>query len=326
MGLFQKIIQGFKSDPIQFISSFPKGIKVLKHEFWASIRKVQTRRVILKEKERLLEWNPEVEKCIKYIEKTPDKINVFNDNFVEKYDNFKCEIIYDDNCSMFYVKHEGKKLYYPNNYKRKTEVFNTYTSVYMEQDMLSPHRYLCEADDLAGNIIFDCGSAEASFSLGIIEQVKHIYLFEADPVWIPALKKTFEPWHDKITIINKFVNDRSEAPKIISLYNYIRELEQKNKLDLKNDKIFIKMDIEGAEENVLSDIRDILKEAENMKLAVCVYHTQRAENLIVNTLPPEYEAVPNPGFILWLYQKKKLDFPYFRRGVLRIEKCKMPKE
>jgi hypothetical protein len=72
------------------------------------------------------------------------------------------------------------------------------------------------------------------------EQAKKIYLFECNPEWLQALQKTFEPWKDKIAIINKYVSDISDGINIT--------------LDdcFENETInFVKADIEGYELKLL---------------------------------------------------------------------------
>jgi len=43
--------------------------------------------------------------------------------------------------------------------------------------------------------------------LNAIEKVSKIILFETNVNWVEALNATFEPWKDKVTIVNKFVGN-----------------------------------------------------------------------------------------------------------------------
>ena len=43
-------------------------------------------------------------------------------------------------------------------------------------------------------------------SLEIIEEAKHVYLFEQDEQWLEAIRATFEPWQAKVTIVQKYVS------------------------------------------------------------------------------------------------------------------------
>lgn len=270
--------------------------------------------ILLERKEELISTNVQYKPYLEYIENTGD-INSFNMPFVVKYQNINIKIYYDKIAKLKYVIHNGKKLYYPSNVK-KNYIISAYKSVLCEQDIESPHRYLNYEEDLKDYVVFDCGTAEASLSLDLVEVVKHIYLFEAEKMWEEPLKNTFSQWKDKITFINKYVGNGEK--NTISLGEYIKGIEEKKEIDLENDKIFIKMDIEGAEEDAIKTLIDIMQRGRNIKMAICVYHRQQAENFIRNIIPREYYVKERNGYML--FWNNGTEFPYFRHGVIRIER------
>ena len=77
----------------------------------------------------------------------------------------------------------------------------------------------------------------------IIEEAKHVYLFEQDEQWLEAIRATFEPWQDKVTIVQKYVSD----------HNSSREQTLDDFFNNQTDEhLFLKMDIEGAERHAFA--------------------------------------------------------------------------
>lgn len=211
---------------------------------------------------------------------------------------------------MNYVLLDNKKLYYPRNMQIDDIKFNYYFVQIIEQHKESPHRYLNDEFNINdGDIVVDCGVAEGNFSLGIVEKVKHLYLFEADERWIEPLEATFEPWKEKVSIIKKYVSDRDDENSI-SLDNYFKNMEKPN---------FIKLDVEGYEKKVIEGSKDILQN-NNIKIVACTYHYQEDYNLIKEQLEKiNYKTSTNKGYMLfWGYDE--MEPPYFRRGVIRASK------
>lgn len=95
----------------------------------------------------------------------------------------------------------------------------------------------------------DIGAAEGLLSLDCVETACIVYIVEADPVWIPALTATFEQLKDKCTIVNKFVSDHNDNTNIRLDTLLCNE---------SNHQLFIKMDIEGGETNVLNASKEWL--------------------------------------------------------------------
>ena len=112
------------------------------------------------------------------------------------------------------------------------------------------------------DIVADIGSAEGNFSLSIIDKVKKIYLFESDPEIIQALRVTFEPWKEKVIIVNKYVSDETDD-NFITLDSFFADKEAPT---------FLKIDVEGAEYAVLQGAKNILSTTKQMKIAIAAYH------------------------------------------------------
>ncbi len=279
------------------------------------------RKEILNNEERLVKENSVFEDAISYIKRN-DSLTVFNAPFEKKYKKLVVKPMFDSTLKLKYVIHNGNRLYFPRMI-RKTLLKEMYTSLRIEQDNKSPHKYLYPGENLDGYVVFDCGCAEANFTLDVIEQAKMAYLFEGDSKWIMPLKATFSQWKNKVQIINKFIGEMGD--ETISLRKYIEMLVKKGRLDPESDKVFIKMDIEGNEVKVLRDILPILNSFKNIKLAVCVYHRADHEKVIKDLLPCDFVCRVRNGYMVFVYEHElpggiEPAFPYFRHGVMRIER------
>lgn len=236
-------------------------------------------------------------------------LHIFPYNFPEKYKPEDILIEKDSEKGLLYTLWEGKKLYFKNGHQReKAQVY--FNSLLLEQDPLSPHRYLTENFDVhAGDVIVDVGAAEGNFSLSVIEKVKKVYIFEVEKDWIKALEATFEPWKEKVEIVQKYVSDEDTMDSI-KLDTFFNNGQTVN---------FIKADVEGAEAQVVNGAADLIKSQSNLKIAVCTYHRQSdAEELD--------KLLKNKGFVnhfsdkymIFHYGKSNVvKPPYLRKAVLR---------
>ena len=197
--------------------------------------------------------------------------------FTLKYRSKDVEVYFDKDYQLYYVMHQGKRLFFPSEDMTMWLIKNGYNELNKEQDLASPHRYVNNAEELRGKTLLDIGAAEGIFALEVIEYVEKVYLFECDEKWIKPLEATFAPWKNKVKIIQKMVTDR-DIDNEMSLYKLF-EVEQ-----LKN--VFIKMDIEGNEQIVLNSSVDILAKRDDIRLAVCTYHLaddkEKIESLFVS--------------------------------------------
>lgn len=216
-------------------------------------------------------YNMEV-KCILDFLKSND-LQVFNYDFVKRYENLKINIMFDNDCGMYFVYHKNRKLYFAKSLNTLEKVKKYYTGLLVEQDEQSPHRYLDKEFDVKeGSIVVDIGVAEGNFSLQIIDKVSKIYMIETDKEWVEALNYTFRDHKDKIIIIDKFVTS-TDAGKYATLDNLIDEPVD-----------FIKMDIEGNEWDALLGARQVISKSQDLKCAICCYHSDFDETLIRTVL------------------------------------------
>ena len=252
--------------------------------------------------------NDEIKTALNYLKNNP--IAVFPHNFQDEYSADKIEVYYDSEKQLRYVLLDRKKLYFKKRWGKK-KIQNLYSLLSKEQDFRSPHRYLTEQFRFEqGEILVDVGAAEGNFALSVVEKASRLILFEADKEWIEPLKATFEPWKEKVEIVNKYVGSKTD--------------EKNTTLDdfLSNSKkgIFLKIDVEGAESSLLSGSKRILSEQKPIKIAICTYHKQDDEkefNLLLSE--KGFKTAHSDGYMLFYYDKK-IKAPYFRRGLLRAEK------
>ena len=224
----------------------------------------------------------------------------------------------DEALQLPYVIHKGKRLYFPYSYS-VDKCVKMYESYIGEECLLGgkfrekqPHQYLTETFTIEeGDVLVDVGCAEALLSLDNIEKVSKVYLFEFEPMWIPALNATFKDYMDKVVIINKYVSDK-DTDTTITLKTALRNEHGK--------QLFIKMDIEGAEVDVLKGSRDYLSNTSNIKIACCTYHKQHDEEEIPQILSElGYNCEFSNGFMLF-YADVNMQYPYFRHGLVRARK------
>ncbi|MDR0537167.1 MAG: hypothetical protein LBH04_03850 [Tannerellaceae bacterium] len=240
--------------------------------------------------------------------------SIYPYEFTRKYNANDIEVFHDYSCQMSYVLHNRKKLYFPSEWSRQA-VREYYNGLCLEQDEKSPHRY--ETPDFCvtkGDIIADVGAAEGIWALNYADIAGKIYLFECEKHWIAALKKTFEPWKDKVRIVNKYVSNTT------NLGNITMD-------DFFNNKPvnFIKADIEGAEPNLLDGCKSLLARSitsnTDLKLLLCAYHNQGDEEKITECLHAKgFITEHSTGYMLYIIDSQ-LNPPYIRRGLIRATKA-----
>jgi Methyltransferase FkbM domain len=207
-----------------------------------------------------------------------------------EYNDLKTNVLVDNQKNLPYIMHNEKRLYFPLIFTNE-KISTLYASLITEQDIRSAHRYVDSYDEMKGKTLLDIGSAEGIFSLDTIELVKHVYLFECEKYWIEALKATFEPWSHKMTIVDRYVGDKSEGI-YISIDDFLS--------DKLKDNLFLKMDIEGAEQLALKGAKKTLTDGQNIQLAVCTYHRPEDPKVIsafLSSLGYTYQFTD--GFLFW---------------------------
>jgi Methyltransferase FkbM domain len=238
-----------------------------------------------------------------------NKLHIFPYKFPEKYNPTDIIIKKDVEKDLLYTLWEGKKLYYKNGSQiKKAQIY--FNSLLLEQDIESPHRYLTSDFDLNhGDIIVDVGAAEGNFSLSVIDKVKFVYLFEVEKDWIRALEATFEPWKDKVQIVQKYVSDidNEDCVKLDTFFD--------------KDQIvnFIKADVEGAEAQVINGASETVASQKDLLVAVCTYHRQAdAEDLDKLLKTKGFTNHFSEKYMIFHYGNQNVvESPYLRKAILR---------
>lgn len=251
----------------------------------------------------------EIRQILEYWKK--NNLQVFNYEFTKKYEKREIEVFFDKSCGMYFVFHNGKKLYFARFLDTEQKVRHYYRNLLMEQDDKSPHKYLSSDFDVrAGDIVVDAGVAEGNFSLDVIEKASKIYMIEADEAWIEAIKMTFQTYLDKIVIIPKFAGSVEEG-KFSTLDCLIGEPVD-----------FIKMDIEGNEWDALQGAEKLIAGSKKLKCAICAYHGDFDEILIRDILKKyKMECQATAGY-MWFPDRIRQTYVSTRlcRGIIRASK------
>ena len=235
--------------------------------------------------------------------------------YIRNYNAAHIDVFYDKLNKTRYVVFENKRLYFPDEWS-VLQIQSYYNNLIIEQDESSPHRYTTEEFKVKdGDIIADIGAAEGFWALQNIEKASKVYLFECESVWVNALRKTFEPWEEKIFIVNKYVSDINNK-KNLTLDNYFED-QRIN---------FIKVDIEGMESKMLKGSREILQRNDNLTILLCTYH-QQDDAIKFKELLEKMKFVTeySKGYMLCFFYLN-LKEPYIRHGLIRAKKyvCDKP--
>lgn len=251
------------------------------------------------------EINGEQKEVLEYLEN--NTIRIFPYSFHDNYSPDKIEVLYDRENKMRYVMQEGKRLYFKKRWKEK-RIRRAYCDLIREQDLNSPHRYLTDAFTIEKNdVLADIGAAEGNFSLAVVDKVKKIYIFEYDQEWTDALKVTFAPWIEKVEIINKYVSDHNDTSHV-RFDTFFND---------RKDITFLKIDVDGAESEVLSSCNEVFNTRESFKIALCTYHKNNDEKDFTQLLNGYgFSITPSRGYMINYYDKK-MKAPFLRRGLIR---------
>jgi phospholipid N-methyltransferase len=251
------------------------------------------------------ELNDDQKEVLRYLES--NQVRIFPYPFHNDYSEDKIEVFRDHKKGMRYVMQEGKRLYFKKRWGAD-RIKRAYSDLLREQDTKSPHKYLSDSFGVDKNdIIADIGAAEGNFSLSVIEKAKKIYLFEYDSEWIEALRATFEPWSDKVVIINKYVSDKNDNSHI----RFDTVFETNSGIN------FLKIDVDGAESIVMESCLSVFKGGGSFKIALCTYHKNNDERDFTLMLKKFGFIVEPSGGYMINYYDKKMKAPYLRRGLIR---------
>ena len=226
------------------------------------------------------------------------------------YDQEQINVNYDVENKMKFVDFGiNKRIYFKKNWSKK-RIQKAFNQLLIEQDENSPHRYLTQKFNVNENtVVADIGCAEANFSLDVVDKVKHIYLFETNNVWEQPLKSTFEKYKDKVTIVNKKFSNIDSKNSVNG-----------SKFLLDKGVNFIKIDVDGYENEVMSNIEEMIKNSNDMKIALCTYHAQEDYIKYSKILKSfGFDVKHSKGYMIF-YWDKNLKFPFLRRGLIRAKK------
>lgn len=251
----------------------------------------------------------EIQEILNYLKN--HTLDVFNYSFKEKYNLNNIRVVYDNYAGLYFVIHNGHKLYMARWLDTEDKVRCYYNSLCIEQDMASPHRYINTSFSVKkGDVVMDVGVAEGNFALDIIDLAAKVYLIESDGQWIEALNWTFKDYQEKVIIINHFVTDYSDGDTI-KIDDIIEEAVN-----------FIKLDVEGCEISVLEGARNTISRSPELNIVACTYHNDNDAEIIERILKEHnMECSFSRGYMFFpVSDQQKYFLPTLRRGVIRGEK------
>jgi hypothetical protein len=252
----------------------------------------------------------EISQIAEYLKSNP--ITVFPYEYIKKYKHSETKVYRDNENGLLYASDTNGKIYLKRKYKKIFRAKRYYSNILAEQDFASPHRYTSDGFSPEKDcIIMDIGGAEGYFSLQYINSAKKIYIFECDDGWNEALRNTFADYADRVEIIPKMVADYTDESHI-SIDDFVRNKK------LENEKLFIKIDAEGSERDILKGAEKTIAANTDIMMSVCLYHeatNEREFSEIFKGFKTEFSE----GYMLYYYD---FDFaePYIRRGVMRVRR------
>jgi hypothetical protein len=291
--------------------------------FYSWLWQVRHREEIIARAARLRENQ---ENVVKYLENDPDEERKALRNFIKdhglvnfpypfilKYDTDDIEVLNVAGRDERYVLHEGKRLFFKKTWE-DAKIKSYYNSLLIEQDPHSPHHYFGKSEYLPSgdDVIADVGAAEGIWALSMIERCGKAYLFESDKEWIGALEATFEPWKDKVVIVDRFVGSGDDGENFVKLDSFFED----KRIDC------IKADIEGAEEEMLRGGTVVFRDKIS-KAVICSYHKRGDEQMIKSCLAGygfDKIETSNGYMIFGAFEEEALEPPYLCRGLVFARK------
>lgn len=227
-------------------------------------------------------------------------------SFILNYDYRDLQVFKCDETPMHYVLLDEKKVYYPEEYT-PLMIQLSFIFLLVEQHKDSPHRYDDENFKITENdVVADIGTAEGNFAITIADKAKKLILVEAEPRWKEPLRKTFEPWSDKVIFINKMISDTDNDQNV-----------RLDKICAEHKVTAIKMDIEGSELDVLKTAEKYIANNQT-KMAITTYHKENdAQDIKMFLENNNYETVFTEGYMLFIHDKLKP--PFFRQALIKTK-------
>ena len=290
------------------------SLKYFKHKIFSSNRYNLTRRVVQYIESKDCDLPVEEKRALKKF-LSCKLVSQISHPFIKEYNYRLVKVLWDNIKSLHYVRHNEKKLYFKKGLS-KANIREMYNTLCIEQDIRSPHSYFVFPVSFhSSDIAVDIGAAEGIWALDIVDKVKRLYLFECEDGWIEALNATFEPWKDKVTIINKFVTDNTDERNTTLDYYFL------------TNQIFptiIKVDIEGAEISGMKGACKLLSH-HICHAFICTYHHVDDFALLSEMMRNHHFKVQSTeGHMITTYSEP--DFfcndiaKLFRKGVIHARK------
>lgn len=226
---------------------------------------------------------------------------------------------YDTAKQLPFVMHDDtKRLYFPKSWtpEQAKGVYKNYIQVENllgdDYTVKSPHKYQSNTVSVKeGDVVVDIGAAEALFSLDVIDKAAKVIIIESDPMWLEPLRATFEPYKNKVEIINKRVSDRDSAQEITLMSCMNNTIPS---------RIFIKMDIEGYETILVENNNHLFSADTAINLVCCTYHKPNDAAILKTYFDGlGYSTEFSDGYMLF-YWDEQMAPPFFRKGILRATK------
>ena len=255
--------------------------------------------------------DPDKQKVLDHLKNHP--LRMFNYDFYEEAIEQDTPVYFDEEAGMYYGYYQGHKIYLKRSYNSYYLAQWYLNMIIMEQGKGSPHNYFTDAFILPDDSIgIDVGAAEGIFGLKIIDRVKRLYLVEENADWCEALRYTYAPFEDRVEIVQKYAGTETGGNTV-----RLDDLADRKGID------FIKMDVEGAEPEVLKGAEGILEKG-NPSLAVCTYHNENDEITVTEMLKEKgYVISMSRGYLVcageWELETMN---PDFRRAVCFANKLR----
>lgn len=230
------------------------------------------------------------------------------------------EVYIDESCNLPYINFktvEGKdrRMYYPKDTGFfKAENGKSYVqNVLREQVPTSPHLYIKGTHKVdEGDVLIDAGVCEGNFSLRYVDICSKVYLFEMDKKWFEPLYYSFKDCWDKVEFIPRAVSDSTRGGDVA--------LDDVVNVPV-GSKIFLKMDIEGAEPAALRGANKILS-TNKVKASICSYH--KADDIVkIKSIFQNhgYRTATSEGYMVFIHDEKIWETVDFRKGIVYATNC-----
>jgi len=208
----------------------------------------------------------------------------------------------DATCGMLFAEVDKRRVFFPRG-STVADVQQAVRIARMEQDPRSPHCYLCGEHKIdTGDVGVFVGASDGMVCASVIDKLSRAFLFEPDPKWVEPLRMTFQPWIDKVEIVQLALGAK-DSVGVTRLDTFFLGKSLPN---------YIQMDVDGAEWDVLQGARAILAKAAKLRLSVCTYHRRLDYQRFAKFLGELGFAISHsPGYYLI-----GVRMPYLRRGVL----------